>query len=37
MFGYDRILQIKDSPLVTASGGKPYGMSTFMFRSQIAF
>jgi phosphate-selective porin OprO/OprP len=37
MFGYDRILEIKNSPLVTASGGKPDGLNTFMFRSQIAF
>jgi phosphate-selective porin OprO/OprP len=37
MFGFDRILQIKNSPLVTASGGKPDGLNTFMFRNQIAF
>jgi phosphate-selective porin OprO/OprP len=37
MFNYDKILEIKDSPLVTASGGKPDGLNTFMFRSQIAF
>ena len=37
MFNYDRILEIKDSPLVTASGGKPDDLNTFMFRSQIAF
>jgi phosphate-selective porin OprO and OprP len=37
MFNYDKILEIKDSPLVTASGGKPSGLNTFMFRSQIAF
>lgn len=37
MFNYDKILEIKDSPLVTASGGKPDGLHTFMFRSQIAF
>lgn len=37
MFNYDRILAIKDSPLVTASGGKPDDLNTFMFRSQIAF
>ncbi|SFU56024.1 phosphate-selective porin OprO and OprP [Nitrosospira multiformis] len=37
MFNYDRILEIKDSPLITASGGKPDDLHTFMFRSQIAF
>lgn len=37
MFNYDRILDIKDSPLVTASGGKPDGLNTFMFRSQVMF
>lgn len=37
MFGFDRVLQIKNSPLVTASGGKPDGLNTFMFRNQIAF
>ena len=37
MFGYDRILKIKNSPLTTVSGGKPDGLNTFMFRSQIAF
>lgn len=37
MFNYDKILEIKDSPLVTASGGKPDDLHTFMFRSQIAF
>jgi len=37
MFGYDRILKIKNSPLTTISGGKPDGLNTFMFRSQIAF
>jgi len=37
MFNYDRILDIKNSPLVTAHGGKPDGLNTFMFRSQIAF
>ena len=37
MFGYDRIIDIKDSPLVTrTSGGKPDGLNTFMFRTQIA-
>jgi phosphate-selective porin OprO/OprP len=37
MFNYDKILEIKDSPLMTASGGKPDDLNTFMFRSQIAF
>ena len=38
MFGYDRILDIKNSPLTTrTTGGKPDGLNTFMFRSQIAF
>ncbi len=37
MFGYDRILKIKNSPLTTFSGSKPDGLNTFMFRSQIAF
>jgi len=37
MFGYDRILDIKNSPLTTRKGGKPDGLNTFMFRSQIAF
>ncbi len=37
MFGYDRILEIKNSPLYAANGGKPDGLNTFMFRSQIAF
>jgi len=37
MFGFDRVLQIKNSPLVTASGGKPDSLNTFMFRNQIAF
>lgn len=37
MFNYDRILDIKDSPLVTASGGKPDSINTFMFRSQVMF
>lgn len=37
MFNYDKILEITDSPLVTASGGKPDDLHTFMFRSQIAF
>lgn len=37
MFNYDKILEVKDSPLVTASGGKPDDLHTFMFRSQITF
>ncbi|SOD42502.1 OprO/OprP family phosphate-selective porin [Nitrosovibrio sp. Nv4] len=37
MFNYDKILEIKDSPLTTASGGQPDDLNTFMFRSQIAF
>lgn len=37
MFGYDRIIDIKNSPLTTRKGGKPDGLNTFMFRSQIAF
>lgn len=37
MLNYDKILEIKDSPLMTASGGKPDGLNTFIFRSQIAF
>ena len=37
MFGYDRIIDINNSPLVTrTSGGKPDGLNTFMFRTQIA-
>ena len=37
MFGYDRIIDIKNSPLTTrTSGGKPDGLNTFMFRTQIA-
>ena len=37
MFGFDKIVEIRNSPLVTASGGKPDGLNTFMFRNQIAF
>lgn len=38
MFGYDRILDIKNSPLTTrTTSGKPDGLNTFMFRSQVAF
>lgn len=37
MFNYDKIIDIKNSPLTTASGGKPDDLHTFMFRSQIAF
>lgn len=38
MFGYDRIIDIKYSPLTTrTTGGKPDGINTFMFRSQLAF
>ena len=37
MFGYDRIIDINNSPLVTRkSGEKPDGLNTFMFRTQIA-
>ena len=37
MFGYDRIIDIQDSPLVNrTNGGKPDGLNTFMFRTQIA-
>jgi phosphate-selective porin OprO/OprP len=37
MFGYDRIIDINNSPLVTrTSGGKPDGLNTFMFRTQLA-
>ena len=38
MFGYDRIIDIKYSPLATrTTGGKPDGINTFMFRGQLAF
>ena len=37
MFGYDRIIDIENSPLINrTSGGKPDGLNTFMFRTQIA-
>ena len=37
MFGYDRIIDINNSPLIDrTSGGKPDGLNTFMFRTQIA-
>lgn len=37
MFGYDRIIDINNSPLIgRTSGGKPDGLNTFMFRTQIA-
>ncbi|MBT6894583.1 MAG: porin [Rhodobacterales bacterium] len=37
MFGYDRIIEIDNSPLIKRSnGGKPDGLNTFMFRTQIA-
>lgn len=37
MFGYDRILEINNSPLTKSSnGGKPDGLNTFMFRTQLA-
>lgn len=37
MFGYDRIVDISNSPLTTrSSGGKPDGLNTFMFRTDIA-
>jgi phosphate-selective porin OprO and OprP len=37
MFGYDRIIDINNSPLISrTSGGKPDGLNTFMFRTQIA-
>ena len=37
MFGYDRIIDINNSPLINrTSGGKPDGLNTFMFRTQIA-
>jgi phosphate-selective porin OprO/OprP len=37
MFGYDRIIDINNSPLIIrTSGGKPDGLNTFMFRTQIA-
>jgi phosphate-selective porin OprO/OprP len=38
MFEYDRIIDIKNSPLTTrTTGGKPDGLNTFMFRGQLAF
>ena len=36
MFGYDRIVDISNSPLTTRTGGKPDGLNTFMFRTDIA-
>lgn len=37
MFGYDRIIDISNSPLSTrTTGGKPDGLNTFMFRTDIA-
>lgn len=36
MFGYDRVLDISSSPLTTRTGGKPDGINTFMFRTDIA-
>jgi phosphate-selective porin OprO/OprP len=37
MFGYDRIIDINNSPLISrTNGGKPDGLNTFMFRTQIA-
>ena len=37
MFGFDRIIEIDNSPLIKRSnGGKPDGLNTFMFRTQIA-
>ena len=38
IFGYDRIIDIKNSPLIKrTNGGKPDDLNTFSFRSQIAF
>lgn len=37
MAGYDKVLDVKDSPYTTRSGKSPEGTDTFMFRSQLQF
>ncbi len=37
MAGYDKALQIKDSPLTNRDGSKIDNLNTFMFRAQLAY
>jgi phosphate-selective porin OprO/OprP len=37
MADYNKVLEIKDSPLKTVSGGKPDNLDMFMVRGQLAF
>lgn len=37
MADYNKVLEVKNSPLTTISGGKPDNLDTFMVRGQLAF
>lgn len=37
MAGYDKALEITDSPLTNSDGSKPDNLDTFMFRAQLVF
>jgi phosphate-selective porin OprO and OprP len=37
MAGYDKALQIKDSPLTNRGGSKVDNLDTFMFRAQLVY